>query len=114
MLFGCGQPYNTIDQGKTSIGSLSSGKMVVQAGSVSRIADGNASALRLRRTRTRDHPAAPYVLLRREDVRTIRIYLNEVRYLAEAMCSMAAEVAGMITGDDDVGEVDGDIGTMVA
>lgn len=53
--------------------------------------------------------------LRREgEPGTVRVRLNEVRYLAEAMCSMAAEVAGMITGDDDVGEVDGDIGTMVA
>ena len=43
---------------------------------------------------------APHILLRRVDEpNTIRICLNEVRYLADALCSMAAEMAGRVVGD---------------
>ena len=39
---------------------------------------------------------APHILLRRAgEPSVVRIYLNEVRYLADALCSMAAEMAGM-------------------
>jgi hypothetical protein len=42
-----------------------------------------------------------YILLRRECAPdSVRICLNEVRYLADALCSMAAEMAGVTTGDD--------------
>jgi len=42
------------------------------------------------------HPDGPYILLRREgEPGTVRVYLNGVRYLADAMCSMAAEMAGL-------------------
>jgi hypothetical protein len=45
---------------------------------------------------------APHILLRRLDgPGTVKVYLNEVRYLADAMCSMAAGVAGRLVGDDD-------------
>ena len=44
----------------------------------------------------------PHILLSRAgEPDTVRIYLNEVRYLADAMCSMAAEMAGRIVGDED-------------
>ena len=40
------------------------------------------------------HPDGPYILLRREgEPGTVRVCLNEVRYLADALCSMAAEMA---------------------
>jgi hypothetical protein len=42
--------------------------------------------------------------LRREgEPGTVRVRLNEVRYLAEAMCSMAAETAGFVVGDEESG-----------
>jgi hypothetical protein len=43
---------------------------------------------------------APHILLKRAgEPDTVRIYLNEVRYLADAMCSMAGRVAGRVVGD---------------
>jgi hypothetical protein len=48
------------------------------------------------------HPEGLYILLRREgEPDTIRVNPNEVRYLADAMCSMAAEIAGYLVGDDE-------------
>ena len=48
------------------------------------------------------HPDGPYILLRREgEPGSVRVYLDEVRYLADALCSMAAEVARAIVGDED-------------
>ena len=48
------------------------------------------------------HPDGPYILLRREgEPGSVRVYLNEVRYLADALCSMAAEVAGVVVGDEE-------------
>ena len=50
------------------------------------------------------HPEGdrPHVLVRREgEPGSVCAHLNEVRYLADAMCSMAAEMAGHIAGDDD-------------
>jgi len=51
-------------------------------------------------------PEGRYILLRREGEHgSVRVYLNEVRYLADAVCTMAAEMAGSvvdgkaITGD---------------
>ena len=45
-------------------------------------------------------PDKPCILLRREgEPEAVRVYLNEVRYLADALCSMAADMAGMIAGD---------------
>ena len=42
----------------------------------------------------------PHILLRREgEPGTVRVYLNEVRYLADALCSMAADTAGAAAGD---------------
>jgi hypothetical protein len=43
------------------------------------------------------HPQgdSPHILLRREgEGDAVRIYLNEVRYLADVLCAMAAELAG--------------------
>lgn len=41
-----------------------------------------------------------YILLRREgEPASVRICLNDVRYLADALCSMAAEMAGVMAGD---------------
>jgi hypothetical protein len=46
-------------------------------------------------------PDGPYILLRREgEPGAVRIYLNEVRYLADAMCAMAAEMVGSVVGDE--------------
>ena len=51
------------------------------------------------------HPDGPYILPRREgEPGAVRIYLNEVRYLAEAMCAMAAGIAGLVVGDDESGD----------
>jgi hypothetical protein len=48
------------------------------------------------------HPEGPYILLRREgEPGSVRVYLNEVRYLADALCLMAAGVVGAIVGDDE-------------
>jgi hypothetical protein len=48
------------------------------------------------------HPDGPYILLRREGERgSVRICLNEVRYLADAMCWMAAGVAGFVVGGEE-------------
>ena len=42
------------------------------------------------------HPDGPYILLRREGLPgTVRVYLNEVRYLADALCTMAVQAAGV-------------------
>jgi hypothetical protein len=50
------------------------------------------------------HPDGPYILLRREgEPGSVRVHLHEVRYLADALCSMAAGVVGMIVGDEDSG-----------
>jgi len=46
------------------------------------------------------HPDGRYILLRREgETGSVRAYLNEVRYLADAMCTMAAGMAGQISGN---------------
>ena len=50
------------------------------------------------------HPDSdnPHILIRREgEADAVRVYLNEVRYLTDAMHSMAAEIAGSLAGDDD-------------
>ena len=48
------------------------------------------------------HADGLYIVLRREGERVaVRIFLDEVRHLADAMCSMAAEMAGHVAGDDD-------------
>jgi hypothetical protein len=48
------------------------------------------------------HPEGPYILIRREgEPGSVHVNLNEVRYLADAMCSMAAEIAGYLVGDDE-------------
>ena len=40
------------------------------------------------------HPDGPYILLRREgELGSVRVHLNEVRYLADVLWSMTAEVA---------------------
>jgi hypothetical protein len=42
----------------------------------------------------------PHILISRAgEPQTVRIYLNEVRYLADALCLMAAEMAGRVAGD---------------
>jgi hypothetical protein len=49
------------------------------------------------------HPDGPYILLQREgEPGAVRIYLNEVRHLADAMCEMAAEIAGLVAGDEAI------------
>jgi hypothetical protein len=54
-------------------------------------------------------PDGPHILLRRlDEPGTVCAYLNEVRYMADAMCSMAADVAGMIAGDDESEVIEGD------
>jgi hypothetical protein len=51
------------------------------------------------------HPDGAYVILRREgEPGSVRIYPNEVRHLADALCSMAAESAGPVAGDDETGD----------
>jgi hypothetical protein len=46
-------------------------------------------------------PDGPYILLRRDgEPGAVRIYLNEVRYLADAVSKMAAEMAECIVGDE--------------
>jgi hypothetical protein len=48
------------------------------------------------------HPEGPYIVLRREgEPSAVRIYLNELRHLADAMCSMATEVAGLVVGEEE-------------
>ena len=43
----------------------------------------------------------PHILLRREgEPGSVRVHLNEVRYLISALASMAAEMAGVMVGDD--------------
>jgi hypothetical protein len=50
------------------------------------------------------HSEGPYIVLRREgEPAFVRVYLNEVRYLADALCSMAAEMAGLIVGGEEPG-----------
>ena len=54
------------------------------------------------------HPDGPYILLRREgEPGAVRIYLNEVRYLADAMCAMAGEVAGLVAESHEPEDRDG-------
>jgi hypothetical protein len=49
------------------------------------------------------HPEGPYILVRREgEPASVRVYPNEVRYLADAMRSMAAEIAGLVAEDETV------------
>ena len=51
------------------------------------------------------HPDGPYILLRREgEAGAVRIYLNEVRYLVDALRSVAAEMAGFLAGDAEPGD----------
>jgi hypothetical protein len=48
------------------------------------------------------HPDGPYILLRREGgPGAVRIYLTEVRHLADAVCEMAAEMAVRILVGND-------------
>jgi len=50
-------------------------------------------------------PDGRYILLRREgEPGAVCIYLNEVRHLADAMCEMAAGIAGHVVGDDESGD----------
>ena len=47
----------------------------------------------------------PYGLFRRVgEPDTVRVHLNEVRYLISALGSMAAEMTGVIVGDSDAEE----------
>jgi hypothetical protein len=47
------------------------------------------------------HPDGRHILLRREgEPGAVRIYLDEVRYLADAVCAMAAEMGGSVVGDE--------------
>lgn len=51
------------------------------------------------------HSDEKHILLRREgEPGSVRVYLNEVRCLADAPCSIAAEMARFVVGDeaDDV------------
>ena len=60
------------------------------------LSEGNSAAHHLhpRRVVLEAHPDGPYILLRREgEPGSVRVHLNEVRYLADALCSMAAEMA---------------------
>jgi hypothetical protein len=51
------------------------------------------------------HPDGRYILLRREgEPGVVRIYLNEVRHLADAMCAMAAGMAGLLAVDSEPGD----------
>jgi len=57
------------------------------------LSEGNSAAHHLhpRRVVLEAHPDGPYILLRREgEPGSVRVHLNEVRYLAEAMCTTAA------------------------
>jgi hypothetical protein len=50
------------------------------------------------------HPKGDYprILLRREvETDAARTYLNKVRYLADAMLDMAAQIAGHVVGDEE-------------
>jgi hypothetical protein len=48
------------------------------------------------------HPEGPHIVIRREEEPgSVRVYLNEVRYMADVLCSMAAEMAGYRIGDDE-------------
>ena len=50
----------------------------------------------------------PYILLRREGQSgSVPVYPNEVRYPADATCSMAAQIAGIVVGDDESGDDEG-------
>jgi hypothetical protein len=50
------------------------------------------------------HPDGPYILLRREgESSSVRVHLKQVRYLADVLCAMAAEVAGCLAGDEESG-----------
>jgi hypothetical protein len=50
------------------------------------------------------HPEERHILIRREgEPDSVRVYLNEVRYLADALYTMAAEMVGYLSGDKDVG-----------
>ena len=56
------------------------------------------------RTRTWAHSDRdnPYVLVWREgESGTVRMVLDEVRYLADALASMAAEIAEVVSESDD-------------
>jgi hypothetical protein len=51
------------------------------------------------------HPDGPHLLLRRQgEPGAVRIHLNEVRYLADAMCAMAAEVVGFLAANGEPGD----------
>ena len=53
-------------------------------------------------------PNGLYILLRRKgEADAARIYLNEVRHLADALREMAAEVAGLVTDDEELGSDSG-------
>ena len=50
------------------------------------------------------HPDGLHILLRREgEPGAVCIHLNEVRHLVDAICSMAAEMAGHVAGDEEPG-----------
>ena len=50
------------------------------------------------------HPDGPYILLRREgEPGSVQVRLNEVRYLIEALCSMAADVAETVVNANNDG-----------
>jgi hypothetical protein len=50
------------------------------------------------------HSDGPYILLGREgESIAVRIFVHEVRYLADAMCEMAAGIAEPLTGDGEPG-----------
>jgi hypothetical protein len=54
------------------------------------------------------HPDGPYILPRSEGKPgAVRIFLNEVRHLADAMCEMAARMAGLVAGDEEFGSDSG-------
>jgi hypothetical protein len=49
------------------------------------------------------HPEGPYILLRREgEPGSAHVYVNEVCHLADTLCAMAAEMAGVLAGDDQL------------
>jgi hypothetical protein len=53
------------------------------------------------------HPEgdSPHILLRRQgEPGAVRIHLNEVRYLADTMCAMAAEMTGFVVGDGAISD----------
>jgi hypothetical protein len=50
------------------------------------------------------HPDGPCILLRREgEPDTVRVCLNEVHHLVDAMYTMAADVAGLIVSGGESG-----------